>query len=83
MRDTILTILTLAFMATVLAASIKLAFFPNPIDKQIDEVEEVLVMQFSETEQQLLSTSSDIEEIKATIDSMMVKLEELEAERMN
>lgn len=83
MRDTILTILTLAFMAVVLAASIKLAFFPNPIDKQIDEVEEVLVMQFSETEQQLLSTSSDIEEIKATIDSMMVKLEELEAERMN
>ena len=83
MRDTILTILTLAFMAVVFTASIKLAFFPEPIDKQIDEVEEVLTMQFSQTEQQLLCTNNDIEEIMATIDSIMVKLDELEAKRMN
>ena len=83
MKDNILSLITLVFFGIVLAASVKLAFFPNPIDKQIDEVEEVLTMQFSQTEQQLLGTSNDIEEIMATIDSIMVKLDELEAKRMN
>ena len=70
-------------MAVVLTATIKLAFFPTPLDEQIEQVEENIVMQFDETEIRLVSTKADIEEIKATIDSIMVKLEQIEAERMN
>lgn len=83
MKNTILTIITLAFIGIVLTASVKLAFFPKPIDKQIEEVEKVIVMQFSETEARLLETEYDIKEIMATIDSIDCKLDELKAKRMN
>lgn len=83
MKNTILTIITLAFIGIVLTASIKLAFYPKPVDKQIEEVEKVIVMQFSETEARLLETEYDIKEIMATIDSIDCKLDELKAKRMN
>jgi hypothetical protein len=83
MKDKILTLLTLAFIGIVLASSIKLAFFPKPIDKQIEETEERIILQFSDTEARILETEYDMKEIMATLDSIDCKLNELAAKRMN
>lgn len=83
MKDAIISLITLAVITIVTTACIKLAFFPEPIHDKVEAVEETITMQFNVTEQQLIETSSDVEEIQATIDSIMVKLEELEAKRMN
>ena len=83
MKDNILTIITLAFIGIVLTASIKLAFFPKPIDKMIEETEERITLQFSDTEARILATEYDMKEIMATLDSIDCKLDELAAKRMN
>lgn len=81
MKDAIISLITLAVITIVTTACIKLAFFPEPIHDKVEKVEQNLTMHFDEAEQKLLVTKNDISEIKATIDSIMTKLEALEEKR--
>jgi hypothetical protein len=76
-----ITLASAVILIVIFSASIKLAFYPEPIHDKVEKVEKNLTMHFDEAELNLLVTKNDISEIKATIDSIITKLEALEEKR--